>query len=182
MSTTRRVTVVQTGVSVRVQVALAVIQAHLGDLAAAAGPEVARQIHRYVEQERLGYYPALEFFHARVDIAAGLVAAVEQVGEFVCEHARSTARSRLWPVFSQVRVMHAQLLALTLPSVRPQHPDALTALIAHYTPNAVKLTLHLSSIEKRTTLDGAEKFAANKVVQWLREAFETVEITDARLL
>lgn len=177
-----RLSIVHTSVTVRLQIALEVIQQQLGDLAAAAGPEVARQIHAYVARERLGYYPALEFFQQSSAIESGLVAAVEQVGLFVCDHAGTTARSRLWPIFSQVRVMNLQLLAATLPSVRPHQADALAALTQHYTPNAVKVNLNLSSIEKRAPSEDAAKIASNKVIQWLRDAFESVTITDARVL
>ena len=176
-----RLKVIKTAVTARVVVALTQIEARLGELAAAAGPQVATQIHAHVQEKKLGYYPALSYFEGNPAIDAGLVAAVEQVGLFVCDHVKTEVRTHLWPVFSHVRVARVQLLATTLPNVRRNQPDALAALIAHYTPNAVKVELILSNLEKGEPAAGIERFAASKVVRWLREPFESVEITDARL-
>ena len=177
---TRGLRVVKTAVAARITMALTQIESRLGELAIAAGPQVAKQIHAYVQGERLGYYPALSYFESRPEIDPGLVAAVEQVGLFVQEHIKAEIRTRLWPVFSHVRVARMQLIAETLPSVRPSHTDALNALIAHYTPNTVKVDMVLSNLEKGEPAAGIERFAASKVVRWLGEAFEAVEITDAR--
>lgn len=180
MTPGRGLAVVKTAVAARITMSLAQIESRLGELAVAAGPQVARQIHAYVQSHRLGYYPALSYFETRPEIDPGLVAAVEQVGAFVCNHVRAEIRTRLWPVFSHVRVAHMQLLATTLPAVRPNNADVLTALIAHYTPNSVKVDMVLSNLEKGEPAPGLERFAASKVVRWLGEAFEAVEITDAR--
>lgn len=179
MTRSRAITVAKAAVSVRVRVPLDYIERRLGDLAVAAGPSVATQIHAFVQRERLGYYPALEFFHDRPEIDPGAIGAVEEVGRFVCEYAKTEARNRLWPAFSHVRVTHTQLLALTLPTVRPHQADALAAITEHYTPNVVRLDLMLSSLE-RGERDGIEKIATQKVLWWLREVFEAVDVTDAR--
>lgn len=178
---TRPISVNKASVSIRVRVPLSYIEGRLGALAVAAGPHVAAQIHDFVQREKLGYYPALEFFNDRPEIDPGVVAAVEEVGLFVCEFAKTEARNRLWPVFSHVRVTRTQLLALTLPAVRPHQPDALAMLTEHYTPRTVRLDLVLASIE-RGTREGLEKVATQKVLWWLREAFDAVEVVDARVV
>lgn len=180
MSGGRAIVAIQTAVSVRVGLALAVIEQRLGAYAATAGPALAAHVDAFVQREKFGYYPALEFFTAHPDIAPGLVAAVEQVGLFVCDYARTETRRRLWPVFSQVRIRNIQLPALTLPSVRPRQPDALALLARHYTPLVVRLDLILTSLEKGRDIDGMDKLAARKVAWWLSEAFATVDILDAR--
>ena len=173
-----RILAVNTAISVRAQLAADVIENRLGAHAANAGPALAAQIDEVVRRDRLGYYPALEFFAEHPAVDRGFIAAVQQVGLFLCEYAKTEARRRLWPVFSQVRVVHVHLLALTLPPVRPQQPNAQLLLAKHYTPDAVRIDLMLASLERAR--EGVDKLAADKVRWWLREGFAQVEILDAR--
>jgi hypothetical protein len=180
MTRKRTITVIKSAVSVHVRLALDVVRGQLGELAVVAGPHLAAQIHAYVERERLGYYPALEFLVDSPQLDKGLVAAVQQIALFSCEYAKTEVQRRLWPVFSHVEVRHTQAHALMLPNARPNQSNSLALLTEHYTPNRVRLDLTLSSLEKSAETEGLERLAAQKVTHWLRESFETVEITDTR--
>lgn len=178
----RGIAVARTTVTLSAHVARDLLEARLGPLPVHAPADVAAQVHAYVKAKRLGYCPPLAFFAESAEVDARLIAAIAEAGAFVCDYARSEARARLWPVFSQVRVQRVQSLALTLPSVRPRQPGALERLARHYTPTGVRLDLTLSSLERGAPVPGLERLAANKVRWWLRESFETVEVTAAKLV
>lgn len=182
MTDTRAIHIVKTALSLRVRVALPYLQERLGDLAAGAGANLATQIDALVRREKLGYYPALDYFASRDGIDRGLLVAHEEAARFVREHVEKEARARLWPAFSHVRVVNTQSLAFALPSVRPSRPEALSALAQHYTPTQVKIDLVVSSLKKGAAGEGAERTAAQQARWWLRECFESVEVSDARVV
>jgi hypothetical protein len=69
-----------------------------------------------------------------------------------------------------------------LPRMTPAQPDALARLAQHYFPNAVRLELILTTLDKQHRLDEAEKFSSDKVVRNLRDVFESVSVTATRRL
>jgi hypothetical protein len=81
-----------------------------------------------------------------------------------------------------VHIERATTLAFTMPRVTPAQPDALAKLAQHYFPNAVRLELVLTTLDKQHRLDEAEKFSSQKVMRNLREAFESVTVTTTRRL
>jgi len=81
-----------------------------------------------------------------------------------------------------VQIERATTLAFTLPRIKPAQPDALARLALHYFPNAVRLELVLTTLDKQHRLDEAEKFSSSKVVRNLRDAFESVSVTATRRL
>ncbi len=182
MTHPRAIHIVKTALSLRVRVALSLLQERLGELAAGAGADLAVQIDALVRAEKLGYYPALDFFAQREGIDRGLLAAHEQAARFVREHVEKEVRARLWPAFSHVRVVNTQSPAFALPSVRPSQPEAVAALAQHYTPALVKVDLVVSSLKKGAAGEGAERAAAQQARWWLRECFESVEVSDARVV
>ena len=180
MSHPSAIHIVKTALSLRVRVALPFLQERLGERAAGAGANLAAQVDERVRAEKLGYYPALDFFAQREDIDHGLLAALEEAARFVREHAEKEVRARLWSAFSHVRVVNTQSPAFALPGVRPSQPEALAALVQHYTPTLVKIDLVVSSLKKGAAGEGAERAAAQQACWWLRECFESVEVSDAR--
>ena len=98
------------------------------------------------------------------------------------EHVEKELRTCLWPAFSHVRVVNTQPPAFALPGVRPSQPDALALLAQHYTPTLVKIDLVVSSLKKGAAGEGAERTAAQQARWWLRECFESVEVSDARVV
>jgi hypothetical protein len=182
MTDDRGIRIVKVALSVRVRVAMAQLEARLGELAAGGGANLAARIDELVRREKLGYYPALDYFAQRDGIDRQLLAAVEETARFVRDYAANEARTRLWPVFSQVRVVNTQSLCFALPGVRIAQPDALAALARHYTPTLVKIDLLVSSLQKGGSGEGAERAAAQKADWWLRDSFESVEVSDARVV
>ncbi len=181
MADPRSIRVVQAAVTVRLRVATELTRAHLGEPAETLGPRLAAQVDRLVRERRLGYYPPLEFFAGDGGIDPQLLAELECFGAFVQTYVLKEIPRRLQAVFSNVRVGHAQLMALTMPGMRPSQSDAVAALARHYTPDTMKLELVLSTVT-RGTVEGMERLVTQKLHWWLRDGFASVEVTDARML
>lgn len=167
---------------IRLTIAPALLSERLGEEAAALGERLAKAVHDATRSEKLGYYPALDYFYQRPGIDAELLLLANRTAAFVQDYVIQTVREHLAPVFSTVRVQRLQLAAATLPNVRMSQPDALEALARHYQPNAIKIELILTSLHKGPPPPGIEKVAAQKLKWWLRSPFGSIEITDARVV
>lgn len=175
--------VIRVSLTVTVTLSPAALRREMGDMVPAIGPNLARQVDAWVRRERLGYYPALDFFRDGEAVEPELLAAAEHVSWLVCEHVRKKIRTQLREPFSNVRFEKIQSLAYSMPRVRPQEPGALETLADHYTPGSVRLVLTASSIERgNLPRDGYEHRAAVKVRRWLEEVFSGVDISDTRVL
>jgi len=130
----------------------------------------------FARRERLGYYPALDYFQGNAGLDPHLLRAAREMGDAVAAHVRAVAAETLWPVFSQVRVTRTQVAAFTMPRVSMSAPDAPNALAAHYLPNRVRLELDLAAIEKGAPPEGIERFFGTKAMRNLMDRFETVEV------
>ncbi len=143
------------------------------------GEELAELVDDMARQDRLGYYPALEYFRDREGFDGDLLDAVEHIAWVATSLVREEVQLKLRPLFSSVRIEGIQCLAFTLPTVRPGQANALQRLAMHYTPDAVKLDLTLSLLRKDTPREGLEKFAAHVVERWLKDSFATFDITSS---
>lgn len=174
--------VLKTALALRIAVPLADLHARLGQDVATLGERLAAHAVAIASQERLGYFPALQFFYERPEIPSGLIGAITEAGTFARQHVTREVRDRLRHAFSSIRLQRSQCLAFTLPAVRPSQADALAALARHYTPNVVRVELLVTSLHKGGAApEGMDKFAAKRARWWLREAFD-IEVTDVRVV
>ena len=146
------------------------------------GQTLAERVEAIVRAQRLGYYPALDFFDDHPDMDPELIGTVKALAAQIRKRVKREVQTHLWPVFSSVRIERATTLAFTLPRMTPAQPDALVRLAQHYFPNAVRLELVLSTLDKQHRLEEAEAFSADKVVRNLRDAFESVSVSATRRL
>jgi len=171
-------------VALTIQVVLAPEQ--LGALSNAAersiGRVLAERVDAIVRAQRLGYYPALDYFEDHPDMDPALIGTVKALAAQIRKRVKREVQKHLWPVFSSVQIERATTLAFTLPRVTPAQADALARLAQHYFPNTVRLELVLTTLDKQHRLDEAEKFSSSKVVRNLRDAFESVSVTATRRL
>lgn len=159
-----------------------VMSQHLAASPMVVGKELARQVHEYVRDRKLGYYPALEFFEALDEgIDSDLIDTVRGIAWFVGNLVQTEINHRLRAAFSDVAIQDLRLLAFTMPQVRPSQPNALFDLSKHFTPDTIKAVMQVSNIEKRANFEGVDKLAEHKVVRWLEPHFESVEITASHL-
>jgi hypothetical protein len=146
------------------------------------GRTLAERVDTIVRAQRLGYYPALDYFEDHPGMDPALIGMVKSLAVQIRKRVKREVQTHLWPVFSSVLIERATTLAFTLPRVTPAQADALARLAQHYFPNTVRLELVLTTLDRQHRLDEAEKFSSSKVVRNLRDAFESVSVTATRRL
>jgi hypothetical protein len=146
------------------------------------GRTLAERVDTIVRAEKLGYYPALDYFEDHAGMDPALIGMVKSLAVQIRKSVKREVQTHLWPVFSSVQIERATTLAFTLPRVTPAQADALARLAQHYFPNTVRLELVLTTLDKQHRLDEAEKFSSSKVVRNLRDTFESVSVTATRRL
>ena len=146
------------------------------------GHTLAARVEAIVRTDKLGYYPALDFFDGHPDMDQELITMAKSLAAQIRKRVKREVQTHLWPVFSSVRIERATSLAFTLPRMTPAQPEALEKLAQHYFPNIVRIELVLSTLDKLHRLEEVENFSAQKVMRNLRDAFETVHVTASRRL
>jgi len=146
------------------------------------GRSLAECVDSIVRTEKHGYYPALDFFEGHAGMEPDLLVMQKALAAQIRKRVKRDVQTHLWPVFSSVHIERATTLAFTLPRVTPSQPDALTRLAQHYFPNAVRLDLVLSTLDKQHRLEDVEKFTSDKAVRNLRDTFESIHVTATRRL
>ncbi len=164
-----------------VQLPVHVFARHLPASPQVVGEALAEQIDRYVQAEHLGYYPALDYFKEHTGaVDRELQETADHIAWFACSQVRGEIERKLRPVFASLTFQSIQSQAFTMPSVRPHQPNAQQDLARHYTPDRVKLVLQTNSIQKSAQQDSVAKWASHLAYRWLKESFESIEITSAQ--
>lgn len=154
---------------------------HLPASPVVVGTALAEQIGQYVQAEHLGYYPALDYFKEHTGaVDPDLLEAADHIAWFSCSQVRGEIERKLRPIFASLKFQSIQSQAFTMPAVRPQQPNAQQELIRHYTPDRVKLVLEASSFQKSAQQDSIAKWASHLAYRWLKESFESIEVTSAQ--
>ena len=173
---------IKVALTISIRVSEDILERKVAASPAFVGEELARQVNAYVKKNRLGYYPALDFFQDMNVLEQDLVDTAQGIAWVVSEMVRSEVISRLRPAFSRTEIEGMQSTAYIMPTVRPSHPNALYELAEHYTPDEVKMTLLASSIEKSAKTEGMDKLAEHKVRRWLDQHFDTVVVTSSNVI
>lgn len=182
MDNSRSIMVGRVVVGLKLTVAPTLLRERLGEEAAQLGSQIAAAVHETVCSEKLGYYPALDYFYQRPGVDPALLLLADQTAAFVRDYVTEKVREYLQPVFSTVQIRRMQVASAALPGIRPSQPGALEALALHYLPNTVQLELLVTQLHKGEPPAGSEKIAAQKLKWWLRSPFGTVEVTAARAM
>ena len=165
-----------------VQLKAETLQQYLPCSANIIGKTLADIADEYQEENKTGYYPAMDFFKSLDTVDPDLIASAEQVSWLVSKLAREIIQSKLRPIFSSVQFQSIQNLAFSLPKVRPNKVDALDRLAQHYTPDTVKIELLLTMMRRDSEADDnrAEPYARKMMFRWLESEFELVTIASSR--
>ena len=170
-------------VSLQVKLSAETIEQHAAASPYIVGEELARQIAAYVQHERLGYFPALDYFRSIDEVDDDLIQAAENISWLVSGLVREELRTRLRAVFSSLKFESVQTVAYTMPAVRPGNSNALHDLAQHFTPDQVRVNFIASSIRRRANDPKiAIKLAKHQICRWLKDRFENLEITNIRYL
>lgn len=175
--------IIRVSLTAHLKISEQVLSQHLAASPMVVGEELARQVDEYVRNQKLGYYPPLDFFdEIESGIDTDLIDTMRGIGWFVSNLAQEEIDHRLRAAFSTVTIQDSRLLAFTMPQVRPNQLNALFDLARHFTPDTVKVVMELSNIEKHADPTGMDKRAEHKVMHWLEPHFESVEITTSHLV
>ena len=174
--------VVPVALTIQVTIAPERLEALLSTAERNLGRTLAERVQTIVRADRLGYYPALDFFKDHPDMDPALMGAVKTLAAQIRKRVKREVQTHLWPVFSSVRIERATSLAFTLPRMTPAQSDALEKLAQHYFPNSVRLELVLTTLDKQHRLEEVENFSAQKAIRNLRDVFESVSVSTTRRL
>ena len=171
-------------VIVDVQLKAEQLQQYLPRSANIIGQTLAQIASEYEQDNKTGYYPAIEFFKTLDNVDPDLITSAEQVAWLVAKLARETIESRLRPIFSSVHFQSIQTLAFALPKVRPNKKDVLQQLADHYTPDSVKVELVVTMMRRDSEAedDRAEPYARKMMFRWLESEFESIEVRKSKAL
>ena len=171
-------------VIVDVQLKAEDLQQYLPCSANIIGQTLAEIADEYEKENKMGYYPAIDFFKTLDGVDPGLISSAEQVAWLVSKLARETIQSKLRPIFSSVQFQSVQTLAFSLPKVRPSQTDAIEQLANHYTPDSVKVELVLTMMRRDSEVedDRAEPYARKMMFRWLEAEFENIKVTNSKAL
>ena len=170
------------GLTVRGQLPRDALEQYLPAPLDSLGLQLANQIDDYVKKNKLGYYPALDFFKQQDGVDNYLLDAVDQVAQIAVTMTKDEVTRILTPVFSSVRVESVGSMAYSLPTVRPGQKDAIQQLALHYIPDVVKFELFVTMLQRHESEPGIENGAKKIAWRWLKDAFEDMEVTAARLI
>ncbi len=174
--------VVRIGLTVRGQLPHYALEQYLPAPLASLGQQLAAQVDDYIKQNEMGYYPALDYFRQQSGVDSYLLDAVDQVAQIAMTLTKDEVNKILTPVFSTVRIESVLSLAYALPSVRPGQKDAQQQLALHYLPDVVKFECFVTMLQRHEPQLGIENSAKKITWRWLKDAFEDMEITAARLI
>lgn len=167
------------GLSLRVTLPEQLLQQTTSASPEKVAEQLATAIDRCSRQQKLGYYPAIEYLRQVADADAGLVDTAEQLAWDVSKAVRREVQTRLRPIFSSVKFQSIQTTAFALPPVRPTQPAAFDRLVQHFTVDTVKLELVVTLLRKDADQRGAaaEAYARKMIYRWLKGVFVKVELT-----
>jgi hypothetical protein len=176
--------IIKVRVTLEIELSDGVLRSYLPASPQAVGGELAAQVDHYSRAQKLGYYPALDYFqHETGVVGADVLDAAQNIAWFAGNAVREEIQMRLRPVFANVALESTQCLAFTFPPVRLHQDNALAHLAAHYTPNTFRLCLLLSSLSKQEALDGDwENLTRRKLLTHLMRHFNGIEITSVQLV
>ncbi len=138
------------------------------------GSELSYQIRQHEKNNKLGYYPALDYYRENCkespEVDSQLIETFDTLLWLGEELIRSEFRTRLRSVFTQHRIIDIRHHAKALPKVRPDSPDDAHQLAAHFTPTRIKVDFQgrPRARLKEDDIEAATLFA-------LRDSFELAE-------
>lgn len=167
-----------------------VLERHLPSSPELVGGKLAEQIHAYSKANKLGYFPALEFFRNRQEegetfdppVDAELLDAVHSIAWFCGNLIQEEVRTQLRGAFSNTQVESLQCLAFTMPTVRFHRGDAIYRLAAHFTPVWFRAVLLVTLLHPEGEQASAEKSVRQKVVHLLDRVLEEISVTGSQIV
>ena len=159
-----------------------IFERHLAASPYIVGEELTAQVTRYVRENQLGYYPALDFFQAQGGLEEELLEAAEGISWFSANIVREEIQRKLRPVFSSITFKAQQCVAFTMPTIRPNNINAYNELLTHYTPDTIKANIEVTSLQKQDKGELMSRWATNTCYRWLKDSFDLFEVTSTQVV
>lgn len=180
MDSPRGLGIARVALTLQVVIAPDKLDALLTEADKTLGTRLAERVDAWVREQKLGYYPAIDFLADQGVIPETDLEALRALAATVRKRVKREVQTHLWPVFSSVHIERAKTLAFQLPRIIPGKPHAREELARHYFPNGVRLELLLASLDKHSRLEEVATFSEQKVLRNLRDAFEVVSVSAPR--
>lgn len=174
--------IIKAHLSACVQVPAAVFERHSPFSPETVGEQLAAELHERAHQDKLGYYPALDYFQAQGVLDKQLLEVLDQLTWLATSATGEELRTRLRPLFAGVQVQSMQALAYSMPQVRPGQSNAMAVLTKHLTPNQARFDLLLTLFRKNALTDKLDCYIERVVYRHLREAFDSIHIGNIKIL
>jgi hypothetical protein len=165
--------------TLKVKLASQLIEDHSAASPYIVGAEVARHISSYVQKNNIGYYPAVNYFHDLDIIEPELFAALKSISWLVTTMSMDIIHTGLRSYLRNINFDSNQMIATTLPPIRPGSENAIHMLALHYTPDQLRINLHgdLKQSEENKSAHILEE-TKEKIQQWLNDKFVHAEVCD----
>jgi hypothetical protein len=180
MDSPRGLGIARVALTLQVVIAPEKLDALLTEADKTLGARLAERVDAWVREQRLGYYPAVDFLADQGAIPEADLEALRELAATVRKRVKREVQTHLWPVFSSVHIERTKSLAFQLPRVTPGKPQAREELARHYFPNGVRLELLLTSLDKHSRLEEVAAFTEQKVMRNLKDEFETISVSAVR--
>lgn len=163
-------------ITLLVKVSHNVLAQHLPSSPEVVGEMLTTQIVEQVNKQKLGYFPALDYFQQQESIDADLIDAAQTIGWFTARYTREEIQRRLRPFFSSLSFQSVHTQAFSLPPVRVNQINAWQTLCAHYTPDTVKIDMIATVLKKQNNPQGLANWARQLFQRNLDGVFEKFEV------
>ena len=180
MNNPRALGIARVALTLQVVIAADKLEALLSEADKTLGDRLAARVDGWVREQKLGYYPAIDFLAEQGVIPADELEALRILAATVRKRVKREVQTRLWPIFSSVHIERTRSQAFLLPRVTPGKPHARETLAQHYFPNAVRLELLLSSLDKHGRLEDVAIFTEQKLMNSLRDEFVSLNVSAVR--
>jgi len=158
------------------------LERHLPSSADVVGEELTSQIVDAVKKNHIGYFPALDYFEKQGGVEPDLLEAAETIAWFASRLVREEVNLKMRPFFSTIQFQSVQSMAYAMPNVRPNQLNAWPALVAHYTPNKIKLDVIATVLKKQERPEGLANWAKQLFIRNLKDSFDDCEIVQTSVL
>lgn len=177
------VNVKKIAVTLDLRVPAGVIEKHLPASPYVVGEQISEQVLTYVNNNKLGYFPALDYFRGKdEDLDVDLLSAADNITWLVSNLIREEITVKLRPVFSSVNVESIQAHAFKMPGVRIHAFNLEHELASHYTPDHFRVSVVLSVTRDSDETKSTELIASNMINKWLRDQFSNLKITSVSFI
>lgn len=165
--------------TLKVKLASQLIEDHSAASPYIVGAEIARHVSTYVQENNIGYYPAVNYFQDLGVIEPDLLAALKSISWLVTTMSMDIIHTGLRSYLRNINFDSNQMIATTLPPVRPGSENAIHRLALHYTPDQLRTNLHgdLKQSGEEKSADILEE-TKEKIQQWLNDKFIHAEVSD----